>query len=263
MPMCADICTNNGSAQRFRAALDKVVTLSPRERHGIGMQMEKTLHAVLKAYEDPDEDHHEIPVGSFIADIYHEGSITEIQTANLGYLRPKLREFLPEYEVTVVYPIAARKWITWIDPETGNLEKRSRSPKKGTYYHAFRELYRIRPFLSDPNLRIKLILLELEEYRLRDGWGKDGKRGSHRYDYMPTGIIGETLLTQPMDYMQFIPYPLEEPFTAAELAGACGAGRQSFSTVALLLTELGVLERVGKRGNAYLYRVKEQEDTEN
>lgn len=257
MPMCDSICINEESAQRFQAALDKVVTLAPRERHGIGMQMEKTLHAVLKAYEDPDEDHQEIPIGNYIADIYRceQNAITEIQTANFGYLRGKLAAFLPQYQVTVVYPIAARKWVTWIDPETGELEKRNRSPKKGTYYHAFKELYKIRPYLRDPNLRIKMILLEIEEYRLRDGWGRGGKRGSHRHDSVPTRILGETLLTQPMDYMQFIPYPLDEPFTSKELAKACGAGRQSFSTAALLLTELGVLERVGKKGNAYLYRV--------
>ena len=258
MPMCAATCTNKDSNVRFQEALDQIIGIAPRERHGIGMQKEKTLHAVLKAYEDPDEDHQEIPIGNYIADIYHDGAITEIQTSNMGYLRDKLKAFLPEYEVTVVYPIAARKWVTWVDPETGELGKRSRSPKKGTYYTAFRELYRIRPFLSDPNLRIKLVLLELEEYRLKDGWGRDGKRGSHRYDMVPTRIIGETLLSQPMDYMQFIPYPMEEPFTTAELAKACSAGRQEITTAALLLTELGVLERVGKRGQAYLYRVSDR-----
>ena len=167
MPMCADTCTNEERDARFRRALDLIVRTEERERHGIGMQKEKTLHAVLKAYEDPDEDHHEIPIESFIADIYCEktGTITEIQTANFGYLREKLDAFLPLYHVTVVYPIPASKWITWIDPETGELEKRSRSPKKGSFYSAFRELYRISSYLDHPNLSIKLILLDMEEYR--------------------------------------------------------------------------------------------------
>ena len=82
MPMCADICTNEDRDARFQRALDRIVRVEERERHGIGMQKEKTLHAVLKAYEDPDEDHHEIPIGSYIADIYSREteSITEIQT---------------------------------------------------------------------------------------------------------------------------------------------------------------------------------------
>ncbi len=259
MPMCADTCTNKERDARFQRALDSVVRPQERERHGIGMQKEKTLHAVLKAYEDPDEDHHEIPIGNYIADIYCEktGSITEIQTANFGYLRDKLRAFLPDYRVTVVYPIPAHKWITWIDPVTGEQEKRNRSPKKGSFYSAFRELYRISSFLDHPNLSVKLILLDIEEYRLRDGWSRDGKRGSHRFDRIPTRIVSETLLAQPRDYLQFVPYDLKEPFTARELAGSCGCPGSSFSTEALILMKMGVIERVGRKGRSYLYRAAE------
>ena len=133
MPMCEDTCTNKERDARFQRALDRIVRMEERDRHGIGMQKEKTLHAVLKAYEDPDEDHHEIPIENYIADIYNEkiGTITEIQTANFGYLREKLAAFLPLYRVKVVYPIPAGKWITWIDPETGEGGKRSPSRKQG------------------------------------------------------------------------------------------------------------------------------------
>ena len=40
--------------RRFEAARLSVLTAGERERHGIGMQMEKTLHAVFKNYVDPD-----------------------------------------------------------------------------------------------------------------------------------------------------------------------------------------------------------------
>lgn len=257
MPMCANTFTSEERDARFQRALDMIVRPGERERHGIGMQKEKTLHAVLKAYEDPDEDHHEIPIENFIADIYSSGteSITEIQTANFGYLRDKLAAFLPLYHVTVVYPIPATKWVTWIDPETGELGKRNRSPKKGSFYSAFRELYKISSFLDHPNLSIKLILLDMEEYRLQDGWGRDGKRGSHRYDRVPTRIVAETVLSDPRDYLQFIPYDLEEPFTAKELARSCGYPRESFSTEALILRKMGVIEKTGTRGRSYLYKV--------
>ena len=259
MPMCGDICTNRERDARFQTALDSVVRPGDRERHGIGMQKEKTLHAVLKAYEDPDTDHHEIPIGNYIADIYCKDtdSIIEIQTAGFGSLRGKLDAFLPLYHVTVVYPIPAVKWITWIDLKTGELGKRNRSPKKGSFYDAFKELYRISSYLDHPNLDIKLILLDIEEYRLLDGWGREGKKGSHRYDRVPTAVVDELLLTQPRDYLGFIPYGLEEPFTAKELARKCGCKRASFSTQALILKKMGVLEQVGKRRNAYLYRAVE------
>ncbi len=261
MPMCENTCTSEQRAVRFQKALKSVVSINERQRHGIGMQKEKTLHAVLKTYEDPDEDHQEIPIDKFIADIYNDGRIIEIQTADLGRLRDKLECFLTQYEVTVVYPIPARKYITWVDPKTGEPGKRNLSPKRGSFYHAFRELYKISPYLDHKHLHVKLVLVNLEEYRILDGWDRSKKRGSHRYDRVPTEIVDEVLLMQPRDYVQFIPYDIDEPFTAKELAIKCGFRRKSdsFSTVALVLTRLGVLERVGKRGRAYLYRVSESE----
>ena len=94
--------------ERFDAARAKVITLAPRERHGIGMQSEKTLHAVLKNYIDSDEDHQEIPVDRYIADIFSGDHIIEIQTANMNAMRAKLACFLPQYPVRVVYPIPAK-----------------------------------------------------------------------------------------------------------------------------------------------------------
>ena len=243
---------------RFDAARSQVITMTPRIRHGIGMQSEKTLHAVLKNYIDPEEDHQEIPIDRYIADLYHDGQITEIQTAHLDAMRDRLNCFLAQYPVRIVYPIPARKWIIWVDPGTGALLKRNPSPLRGSFYHAFRELYRIRPWLRDPNLSLELLLIDMEEYRLLDGWSRDGKRGSHRYDRIPLFLQDRMLLTCPGDYMQLVPADLPEPFTSAQFAGAVGFNRKGFSTVPLLLTELGVLERTGKKGNSYLYRVTQK-----
>ena len=255
-------CTADGclveARQRFDAARTAVITLAPRERHGIGMQSEKTLHAVLKNYIDPDEDHQEIPIDNYVADICHNGRITEIQTAHMDAMRARLRCFLPQYPVRIVYPIPAEKWIIWVDPETGELLKKNRSPLRGSFYHAFRELYRIRPFLLDPNLSLELMLIDIDEYRLLDGWSRDRKRGSHRYDRIPVRLRDRMILTCPRDYMQFVPADLEEPFTSAEFAKTAGFNKKGFSTILLILTEAGVVERIGKRGNSWLYRVTQK-----
>jgi hypothetical protein len=255
--MCADTCTNKQRDERFQKALDAIVRPGDRERHGIGMQKEKTLHAVLKAYEDPDVDHHEIPIGNYIADIYcrETESIIEIQTANMNAMRAKLACFLPQYPVRIVYPIPAEKWIIWIDPETGELVKRNRSPLRGSFFHAFKELYRIRPFLGEENLSLELLLIDLDEYRLLDGWSRDKKRGSHRYERIPLRLKDRLVLTCPQDYMQLVPEGLAEPFTSADFSKAVGFSKKGVSTVLLLLTEMGVVERVGKKGRYYLYRV--------
>ena len=82
---------------------------------------------------------------------------------------------------------------------TGWMRRRGRSlperksPKKGNPYQAFIELYKIRPFLKDPNLRLRLDLIDMEEYRLLNGWSRDKKKGSDRFDRIPLTFVEEVL----------------------------------------------------------------------
>ena len=128
--------------QSFAAALGEVVG-AERERNGIGTLSEKTLHAVLKRCFEPDKDAREIKIGRYIADIVGENGIIEIQTRSLDRLRPKLGAFLECAPVTVVYPIARVKRLCWVDTETGETTKPRKSPKTGSAYDAFPELYKM------------------------------------------------------------------------------------------------------------------------
>ena len=246
-------------AARFQAARDQIITLDARERVGIGMQKEKTLHAVLKNYKDPDPSHQEIPVLGYIADICDEerGSITEIQTGNMEAMARKLDAFLPYYQVTIVYPIPHTKWVVWIDPATGELIKRNRSNFTGTWYQMFAELYWIREYLNEPNLTVNPVLLDVEEYRLQDGWGNGGKRGSHRYDTVPVSVFDEMYIRGAKDLAALLPAALPEEFTSRELENAVGIHRRavSYSEILNVMTAAGVTERIGKKGRAYLYKI--------
>ncbi|MDF2988883.1 MAG: hypothetical protein K0R50_4393, partial [Eubacterium sp.] len=115
----------------FEQAYEKVMH-SQHRREGIGTLGEKTLHAVLKHCFEPDESYHEIKVGSFFADILNQHGITEIQTRQWNKLRGKLKAFLPDNIVTLVYPVAYTKWLLWINEDTGEISKRRLSPKKGS-----------------------------------------------------------------------------------------------------------------------------------
>lgn len=64
------------------------------------------------------------------ADIYNEHGIIEIQTRQLNKLRDKLSVFLNEYQVRVVYPMPYEKYLSWIEPETGDITSRRKSPKR-------------------------------------------------------------------------------------------------------------------------------------
>ncbi|MBQ8592446.1 MAG: hypothetical protein IJ485_06860 [Lachnospiraceae bacterium] len=240
----------------FEEAREKIIGIQ-RERHGIGTLSEKTVHAILKYYYAPDEDMHEIPIENYVADIYTGIEIIEIQTRNFNKLRDKLNVFLKQYPVTIVYPIPYHKWLVWIDEDTGECTKRRKSPKNGTVYDAFRELYKIKSYLVNDNLRLKLVLMNVEEYRLLNGWSQDKKKGSTRYDRIPTELVEEVSVERIEDYMQFVPYSLPEQFTTADFAKEAHIASAVAQVVVHLLHYTGILERVGKKGRSYLYQVVE------
>lgn len=227
---------------------------SVRESHGIGTLKEKTVHAVFKDYYAPQPDMVEIPVDGYVADIFTGEEIIEIQTGNFNKMRSRLDCFLPNYPVTIVYPIPEIKYLCWMDEETGECSKPRKSTVKGSVYRAFYELYKIKKYLSNPNLRLRFPYLELEEHRLLDGWSRDKKKGSHRYDRIPKTFLGEVRIESLNDYLQLLPADLPEPFTAAEFGKAVGERKETAAKVAHVLNYLGVIERDENRGRAYTYR---------
>lgn len=239
---------------RFEQAKQKIIGMN-RERQGIGTLGEKTIHAVLKNYYAPDCEMQEIPIENFVADIFTGTEIIEIQTRSFNVMRRKLDTFLKQYPVTIVHPIPRIKWVSWIDEETGEASPKRKSPKKGNPYQAFVELYKIRPFLKNENLHFKFALIDTEEYRLLNGWSRDKKRGSERFDRIPLEFVEEVCIDRREDYMQFVPFDLPEPFTSREFAKCAKIPMRLANVVLLILTDLSVVTRVGKQGNCYLYEL--------
>lgn len=223
---------------------------------GIGTLRERTLHAVLKYYFEPDSENHEIRVGGYVADIVGADGIIEIQTRGLNLLRPKLAAFLECARVTVVYPVAAVKWLCWIDPDTGAAVSRRKSPRRGIPQDAFAELYKIRPFLKHPNLTVCLVLLALEEYRRPGGNSRDKRRGSVRQERLPVALLDQLMLDTPDSYAQLIPHRLPAPFTSADYAAAVSRSRPYASQALQILTDVGAVRRVGRQAGGYLYQTR-------
>ena len=229
---------------------------------GFGVLAEKTLHATLKYYAEPDDDHHEVAMHGFFADICKDSKVTEIQTKQFGNLKKKLGVFLEEHEVTVIYPVPVNKWRGYTDSEEKRPDSFRLSGHHMNEYSAFEELYRIKEYLSHPGLRVHIYLMDIEEILVKQKKVKGRRRsrsGYERYDDIPLGIRRIVELNEVNDYMQFIPEMTEteipeEGFTSADFATGAGIGRNTASLVLNILAHVGVVRREGKRGNSYLYR---------
>ncbi len=242
---------------RFKACCETYHELA-RESAGIGTLGEKTLHAILKLYLEPDTSRHEQATHGFVVDILNENGVTEIQTAGFNRLRRKIDRFLPELPLRIIYPVPAKKYISWFDPSTGEELGRRLSPKRGSRSDAIFELYKIRPWLLEAGLRIELFYIDVEEHRLKDGWDKSQKRGSTRVDRLPVGLDRIEVLATPEDYLSFVPKALPEAFTVKNFAKAGKYTIRNAQTILRILRDFGLVELAGKEGRAFLYQLNEQ-----
>ncbi len=244
---------------------------------GIGTYKEKRLHALLKEFYLPRGARQEVRLSDdmltmayadltdaatrrecdrYVADILtDEGEIIEIQTGGCYPLIKKLHFYLcaTNFDVTVVHPIPAAKYLCWMNPETGEMTSPHKSPKKGSVKDVAKELYWLAPYLAEPRFRLVLPLIDVEEIRLQNGWGNGGKRGSERYDRFPLALREEIVLECPEDYAAyFLPSPeaLPAPFTAAEYAKATGIRGRATYALLHILTDLGFLTPAAPRGRA-------------
>lgn len=243
---------------RFFEACQKV----SREhiRNGIGTLSEKTTHAVLKNYFEPYEDGHEQKIGSFVADIVGENGIIEIQTGAFSKLRPKLAEYLKYCPVTVVYPCSAVKNIICFDPDTGEVSSKRKSPLKGDVYTVFRELEGITDYLLHPDFTLCIVLMETDEYRCPPEKAPPHQKKKRRknafstYDRIPAALLDEIYINGLYDWLELLPEGLPEIFTTSDMAER-GMKINTAQLVMNVYFKAGIVQRVGKTGNKYLYSV--------
>src|SRR5690606_26980814 len=133
----------------------------------------------------------------------------------------------------------------------GNFARR-RSPKRATPLHLFAELVGIADALAHPNLEIEAVMtdqLELREHVAGRAWRRRGWVVTGRE---LIGVNGRMLFASPGDLRRLLP-ALDEPFTSRDLALAAKSTPRLAGQALYTLHRAGELERVGKRGNAYLY----------
>lgn len=234
-----------------RLSSTQVPSQVPLASPTIGSLKETPFHAALKRLVSPPGSRFEVPVDGYVIDVVAPGLLIEVQTRSVGKLKPKLGALLPCHRLRLVMPLAQTKWIEKRGPE-GRAARR-RSPKREKPLHVFSELVGIADALSHPNLEIEVVMtdqLEVREHVPGKAWRRRG--------WVVTGreLIGvtERLLFQGPSALRGLLPTFGEPFTSRELAERAAVTPRLAGQVLYTLHRAGELQRVGKRGNAYLYR---------
>ena len=255
-------------ALRFNVVLRKNLSAGSEQGDGIGTLGQKRMHAIWKDYYCSDRSCQEIRVepktgkGRYIADVLSGDTVTEVQTGSLSSLRNKIDWYLTmtDYKIRVVHPIVPIRWVHWIEPDTGKIGPKRRSPKKEGIDQIVRELYWMIPHLDEARISFVFPMVETEDFKLRNGWGKDKKRGAERYERIPVKLLSFVNYEKPEDYLTLLPDGgLPEVFTAADLSRQM-RGTESITayTILKILSRLGYLESAGTVGHSAAFRLTTQ-----
>lgn len=226
------------------------------ENISIGIQKEKILHKILKYYIEPNNKFHEIKVGNLYADVLVNNHIYEIQTQNFNMLRKKLTLFLNDYHVTIVYPTSRIKKIYSIN-ENGEFLREQKSPKKGTVFQVLVELYKIKSFINHPNLDIKVIYMDIDEYRTVVPKIHYRSKGYVRFKQVPNYIVKEYDLKNSTDYLKILTSEMDKKlFTVNDFSKTFKLSYNKASSAIQVLKELNIIEIEKKEGRKNIWKIK-------
>ena len=222
--------------------------------------MESSLHKELKQLYAPGEEFTEVLVDGYRIDAIADGRLIEIQAASLSSLVPKVKQLLEVHELTVVKPLAAKKFIIKRKSVKGAILSERFSPKKESVLSLFDELVHFGKIFPHPNLRIEVLLTEQKEVRVpqkkRRRYSKDYRVISRELTAIQSRISVETAL----DLIGLLPACPDEPFTTQQLSKSCNIPRWLAQKIAYCLRHAGGIVQDGKAGNAFVYRYATDEE---
>ena len=220
----------------------------------IGTKQEKTLHQIIKYYLTLDESKHEVSIDKKIVDIYINNQIYEIQTQGFDKLRSKLEALLLNYKVTIVYPIPYIKQIYLIN-EYGEIISNRKSPKKGSALEIFKELYKIKSYLKNDNLKFKIIMFNSDEYRDQIPKKHVRSKGYKRNDQIVSEIIKEYDINKEYSLVNLLDdLNLPEVFTTEDVRKKGKVSKKTSSLVLNILSCLGYVEKIGTKNRYNVYK---------
>jgi hypothetical protein len=104
-------------------------------------------------------------------------------------------------------------------------------------------------------LSIELALIDALEKRVQDGKGSWRRAGASIAERELAAWRDSIVLKKPRDYRRFIPPALARGFTVGTLAEEAEISKELARKTLYVLNKIGVVERTGKTGRAFTYRL--------
>ncbi len=230
------------------------------DRGSIGLNeldaMETSLHRQLKEQFREPGSQIEVKLGPYRIDVVNGTRLVEIQQSSLSAIRDKVGKLVRDHQVDVVKPLVVRKRLIKLARKNGRETSRRWSPKTGSILDLFEELMYFTRVFPHPNLRLIVPLVEIEELRY-PGHGR--RRRWRRNDFVVEDrrlikTTGMEVFHNGSCLHRLLP-ELPETFDTSHLASGLSIRRHEAQRIAWVMHKSGCAERIGKKGNAFLYRL--------
>lgn len=220
----------------------------------IGDLNESPLHAALKRAVAPPGARFEVSIAGYVIDAVHDDLLIEVQTGNVGALKPKLQRLLPLHRLRLVVPVPAQRTIVRRDAD-GSERSRRRSPRRADALDALAALVGIPTLVTHPNLEVEVALVHDEETREHQPGRAWRRRGWVTVERRLLSIEQRTVVPNVAAWRPLLPARLPERFTTLDLAGSRSAARRRVAQrAAFVLREAGAIATDGHVGRAHAYR---------
>lgn len=215
---------------------------------------EQTLHEQLKELYAKETGEIESTLGDYRVDVVRGDLLIEIQTRSFSSIRDKLKDLVKDNRVRLVHPIAFNKWIIRLSGDGKQLSRR-KSPRIGRVEDIFYELVYLPMLLMNPSFELEVVLVNLEEFWIDDGKGSWRRRRWSIHDKRMIELQERHLFYSPEDFRKLLPETLPLEFTSTQLSKESKLTPRLAQKMLYCLTKMNIVERDGKKGRAYLYKL--------
>lgn len=225
-------------------------------KESIGTKKESSLHKALKYHYAGSTGLVETEKLGYICDALNEtGEFIEVQTGSFKPLIQKVLKISCEARIKIVHPIIINRFIELYSSENSLIRKR-KSPRGGTIWDLFSVLLYAPELPKMANVCIEVVFVDIIEKRIQDGKGSWRRKGISLQDKELKTIHSMRLFSSLDDYLALLPYNKNEEFTVKDLADCTKDLKADLSRKVLyVFHKLGLVERCGKKGNSWIYRL--------